>query len=430
VAVYYNENAPHAVAALKQLMLEGVIAPGVIDDRAIEEVQPDDLRGFTQAHFFAGVGAWSVAARHAGWDDERPLWTGSCPCQPFSVAGQGRGTDDPRHLWPHLFRLVRAVRPPVLVGEQVAGRAGFGWFDGVSADLEFEDYACRAVDIPACSVNSPQRRNRLYWVAVADTEHDGRYDASFGQSLSQGKDQGRMLESQGFPTESRPLGILDGRITACDRHSVCAYPDECDDPNECCDRARREARTEDEWADIEDGLVEHPSRLGRGEGWPESELRSRWAAAASSNGASLLLDHADAERRLQQTRPVGEVGGRGSNANAWSDVGDSKAAILREPRKIGRRKSPPGGSGFWRDAEWIQCHDGKARRIPESSFRGLAHGVSGTDDPIDLAGGYSLLVPPFKGRSEMWKLAGNAIVVPLAAEVLRALKETLDEGVT
>jgi hypothetical protein len=63
------------------------------------------------------------------------------------------------------------------MGEQVAGKAGHGWFDGVRVDLEAEGYASRAVDIPACAVDSPQKRSRLYWLSVACTESvDSRRD--------------------------------------------------------------------------------------------------------------------------------------------------------------------------------------------------------------------------------------------------------------
>jgi DNA (cytosine-5)-methyltransferase 1 len=180
MAAYYNEIEPAAAHVLRALIKDGLIAPGDVDERSIRDVSPHDLKGYDQCHFFAGGGLWSVAARLAGWVDDRELWTGSCPCQPFSVAGKGAGTDDPRHLWPDFFRLIRAGRPPVVVGEQVAGSAGYGWFDGVAADLECEDYSCRAVDIPACAVDAPHIRQRLYWVAVDDALL-GRHGAAQGQ---------------------------------------------------------------------------------------------------------------------------------------------------------------------------------------------------------------------------------------------------------
>ena len=173
MSAYYNEIDPYAAQWLRNLIAKGLIANGEVDTRSIIDVSPDDLRGFIQCHFFAGIGGWSYALRLAGWQDDRPIWTGSCPCQPFSVAGKGAGTDDPRHLWPHFHRLIAANRPLVVMGEQVAGAAGYGWLDGVRADLAREGYASRGVDIPACSVDAPHIRQRLYWIARSLVDAQG-----------------------------------------------------------------------------------------------------------------------------------------------------------------------------------------------------------------------------------------------------------------
>jgi DNA (cytosine-5)-methyltransferase 1 len=166
MASFYNEIEPYAAQWLRNLIKEGLIPDGEVSTTSIVDLRPSDLAGFTQCHFFAGIGGWSLALRLAGWPNDRPIWTGSCPCQPFSVAGKRAGTDDPRHLWPDFFRLIRACRPPVVVGEQVAGAAGYGWLDGVRADLAREGYASRGVDIPAGAVDAPHIRQRLYWVAT------------------------------------------------------------------------------------------------------------------------------------------------------------------------------------------------------------------------------------------------------------------------
>ena len=168
MTAYYNEFDPYAAQWLRNLIAAGHIAPGVVDERSIVDVRPDDLAGFTQCHFFAGIGVWSHALRLAGWPDDRPVWTGSCPCQPFSAAGKRGGFDDARHLWPEFYRLIAAQRPPVVFGEQVASKDGLAWLDAVQADLEGANYTSAAADICAAGVGAPHIRQRLWWLGHAN----------------------------------------------------------------------------------------------------------------------------------------------------------------------------------------------------------------------------------------------------------------------
>jgi DNA (cytosine-5)-methyltransferase 1 len=168
--VYYNEIDPYAAQWLRNLIAAGHIAKGEVDERSIQLVDSADLADFAQCHFFAGIGVWSHALRLAGWPDDRPVWTGSCPCQPFSAAGKGAGFADERHLWPEFFRLIRERRPSVVFGEQVASKDGLEWLDLVQADLEGAGYASAAADLCAAGVGAPHIRQRLYWVADAESE--------------------------------------------------------------------------------------------------------------------------------------------------------------------------------------------------------------------------------------------------------------------
>lgn len=203
MTAYYNEIDKYAAQWLRNLIAAGHIAPGVVDERSILEVKPDDLRGYTQCHFFAGIGGWSYALRLAGWPDDRPVWTGSCPCQPFSAAGKKRGSDDVRHLWPSFFRLISECSPGSVFGEQVAGDSGLAWLDHVFADLEGSGYAAAAANLPACSVGAPHKRHRLFWVAVDDS---GSEDVS-------GLEQKRIGVCK-FKNEVQPInglpGVFDG----------------------------------------------------------------------------------------------------------------------------------------------------------------------------------------------------------------------------
>lgn len=341
---YYNENDACAAHVLRSLIADGLIASGEVDDRSIKDVQPDDLRGYTQHHFFAGHGGWSAAARLAGWPDDRPLWTASCPCQPFSAAGKGRGTDDPRHLWPDLFRLVSACRPAVLVGEQVSGAPGYGWLDGIRADLATEGYASEAVDIPACAIDAPHQRNRLYWIALADSTGAGRDAAAFS---------GVHREAQGPRSrhgESERLSGFDGAL-----------------------------------GDAFGAGLERQS--GHGDAGGRSLAAGSVAAPDGRNGDGV---HADADQsfgRFGDQQPSGQ--------------------LPVHERDAGSRLWPGSRNGsFYADAEWIACHDGKARRTKPGLCL-LAHGLV--------------------GRIDWWRLAGNGIVLPLAAEVIGALMDVLDE---
>lgn len=163
--VYYNENDQKTAAWLRELIKAGLIADGEVDTRSIVDVEPADLAGFTQCHFFAGIGGWSYALRLAGWPDDRACWTFSCPCQKLSSATRGRAvaTD----WWPEQRRLVIAGRPGVFFGEQVA--AARNWFDGLCNDVAAVGYEVGAGVLPAVSVGLDHARPRIYFVGHTHT---------------------------------------------------------------------------------------------------------------------------------------------------------------------------------------------------------------------------------------------------------------------
>ncbi|WP_086930205.1 DNA cytosine methyltransferase [Agarilytica rhodophyticola] len=167
--VYYNECNKKKCSMLNALMCDGHISKGDIDDRSIKDVEAKDLHGYDRCHFFAGIGLWDYALNLAGWKNNLPVWTGSCPCQPFSTAGRQKAQEDDRHLWPEWERLIKECRPATVFGEQVANAITKGWLDDVYQGLETQGYAVGSVVLPACSVGAPHKRDRLWF--VADTEY-------------------------------------------------------------------------------------------------------------------------------------------------------------------------------------------------------------------------------------------------------------------
>lgn len=222
MAAYYNEFDAKAAAWLRELVAAGHLPAGDVDSRDIRDILPSELSGYDQCHFFAGIGGWALALRLAGWPDDRPVWTGSCPCQPFSAAGRGGGFADERHLWPAFFHLIRECRPERVFGEQVASPAGLAWLDLVHSDMEGEGYAVGAADLCAAGVGAPHIRQRIFWVAddLAHAAEPRWGSQSLGSAGADGwpaaeprrlRDAGRVADADAAGLgEQRGGGILDG----------------------------------------------------------------------------------------------------------------------------------------------------------------------------------------------------------------------------
>ena len=225
MAVYYNDADAAACAWLRELIAAGLLPAGEVDERSILEVEPADLRGFVQCHFFAGIGGWPYALRLAGVAEDLSVWTGSPPCQPFSVAGQRKGQDDDRHLAPAFLRLVAACRPDIVFGEQVASAAVLGpvggaargatespadwtWFDALAADLEAASYAVAAADLPAAGIGAPHIRQRLFFGAVAVDPIAG----GLGDGLGAGSQGWLGMPGRADQCAARPAGLAGGLV--------------------------------------------------------------------------------------------------------------------------------------------------------------------------------------------------------------------------
>jgi len=363
---YYNEIDPFAAQWLRNLIDAGHIAPGVVDTRSIEEVTANDLKEFTQCHFFAGIGVWSYALRRAGWPDDRPVWTGSCPCQPFSACGKRKGKDDRRHLFPAWFRLISECRPDVIFGEQVASKDGLDWLDDVQNRMESAAYAFASFDLCAAGFGAPHIRQRFFWVADADGEF--REGGGPSGSTRGGK----------FANSSRLIGL-----------------DYAERERWEAGRSRDYARNDriQSCAVGEAGRVADASRDGwqrRLSGWENSQRQAVNGSAGRGSSACGMAyaEHLQRQESMPARCPDDLQGKRREDPETITGSGSNNGA------------GPL--NGFWKSADWLFCKDGKWRPVKP---------------------GISPLVNGVTGRVGQLRAYGNAIVAPVAEAFITAYLE-------
>ena len=339
MSTYYNEFEPFCCDWLENLGLMGEIENGFVDRRSIADVKSSELRGYNRCHFFAGIAGWDYALKLARWPEDHEVWTGSCPCQPFSAAGKGKAFGDDRHLWPVWFNLIRERHPETIFGEQVEAAINHGWLDLVQSDLEREGYAFAAVSLPAASVGAPHIRSRIFWVANASSDRQQREGSS--GTLEEGWQPGSQ-QSGKLPEGSEGRGDISGV-----------------------------------------GFANSTGSQQRQQG---SETTRYGNTFEPTSGLSGLAD-------TNNERPQGRLLGR-----------DSTGERAAGPRSLELQDGSPGPvNGFWRDADWLFCRDGKWRPVKSGTFC-LAHGI-----------------PSRVGRLRAF---GNAICPQLAAEFIKAFLDT------
>ena len=377
---YFNEFDSFAAGWLRELMADGRISRGPVDERSIADVAPDDVRRYRRAHFFAGIGGWELALELAGWPPNRPVWTGSCPCQPYSSAGKGAGDKDPRNIWPTFFALIRECRPQCVFGEQVEAAIRHGWLDRVCADLEREGYAVGACVLGAHSAGAPHIRHRLFWVANLDVQRCGA-----GRRREPGErrtDDAERLLHAGELGDTDRTGSRPGRSApAADGFGSAALAD---------GRARVVGH------DASGGL-----RLGE-----RCQQTDRQEPPDGGRMGDANVEHARGSASANAQEPTerrsAELGSDGRKRAVGVTQGDANCA-----RPQGHEAPEPneGRATGWADTIVIPCRDGKHRRVPtDPALFPLAHGVP--------------------NRVGLLRGAGNAIVPQVAAAFVRAFLET------
>lgn len=392
VSAYYNEIDPFKAEVIREAIKAGAIAPGDVDERSIADVKPADLVGYTQCHFFAGGGFWSLALRQAGWPDDRPVWTGSCPCPSFSEAGKGEGFDDDRHLWPVWDTLIGQCRPPVLFGEQSHAAIGFGWLDLVCGNLEAKGYAVAAAVLGAHSVGAPHRRQRLYFCADAESRRLEQLKVASRKMPS------LLTEAPGEGKCVQPTGGYSSSVIAGDRTHA--------DGRESCDRDVQRGGEQRLFAqDCGTGIGSDAERDGGRADLAQRGSQRRTAdgrdcatddgghaaqrglgmrgSAPGDTGHAALADEAGGGDDAFQSRLEGHFG----NVREWRGPGWLDPHTARSVAVAGATR------GFWADCDWWYGRDEK--------YRPIGPGLQ------PLAAGSAARV----GRLRMY---GDAIVVPQA----------------
>jgi DNA (cytosine-5)-methyltransferase 1 len=367
--IYFNENEPYAARWLVNLYPEAVV-----DDRGIEQVSGDTVSKFYRVHLFAGIAGWELALALAGWPENVPVWTGSCPCQPFSTSGKKKGKNDKRHLWPQMQRLIIECRPAIVFGEQVASKLGREWLSGVFTDLEGMGYAVAGADLCAAGVGAPHIRQRLFWVAISRQQQPGRGLYRPGQGAG---------ETRQRPSDqSCGSSVFGGGLGYARRQGLSAS-----EFKELSGSMRR----------IEGGAIGQSSGSSVcGVFHPAlpktTRLRQQqeYISGSSGSGPTVGLGQPDSSKR----GPVAEGG-----------------LIVNDGRDQGWEEAPSGHSVYcpnvnpWSDYELLHCLDGKARRTKPGIYP---------------------LAPGFSGRVGKLRAYGNAIVPQVAAVFIKSVMEILE----
>ncbi len=305
------------------------------------------------------------------------ILTAGYPCQPFSQAGQRRGSEDDRHIWPYIFSIVQRKRPSWCVFENVYGHVSMG-LDQVLSDLEGESYAARPFVVPACAVDAPHRRDRLWIICrnVGNTKHDGSSTATIKGSVREASKHNSQRQNKAKQSErasqSRDSGGL-GEST----------------------RARNVGNTENErykqWSDVErEGAKDKQ----------EQRLGVRSEPSGSSEDVAdtqSLFSNVGREHTEQSKRQVSKLGERGGKIN----VADTDSKRLQ---------------GQWREHEFVSEREAehsvgssgeevRAREYwkSEPSVGRVAHGV--------------------RDRIHRLKGLGNAIVPQIAMRIGQTIKQ-------
>jgi DNA (cytosine-5)-methyltransferase 1 len=389
---------------------------------------------------FEGIGGFSLAARWAGWDtvawcewnefgqkvlrhhfpeaeghgditktdfkiyaNKIDIITGGFPCQPYSLAGKRKGKEDERHLWPEMLRAIREIQPRWVVGENVLGLVNWNGglvFNEVQADLEAAGYEVWPYVLPACAVNAPHRRDRIWFVAYnqhngnrrreqqqkSEQETNTTSENTGSNGCSNGKYDKQISKRNEweFGTGSKKR-IFVGEALQNDTNTDCDGCDQCNGNDEINAgeggfNALGNADTGNEYGDAADtadkGRKEWEQTGGRQN---ETEIRSRM------------------EFRTERFCNDGDVADTGHTRLQGSQVNGSIGGSRTESDKLTSRCVCSNWQNFPTQSPICSRNDGLSTKLDGITFS--------------------------KWRNESIKAAGNAIVPQVAYEIFKAINQ-------
>jgi DNA (cytosine-5)-methyltransferase 1 len=316
------------------------------------------------------------------------ILTAGYPCQPFSVAGKQRGTEDDRHLWPFISQIIAHKRPAFCVLENVYGHVALG-LDEVLADLEAQDYATRAFIVPACAVNAPHRRDRLWIIGrnVGNAAHNGR-----NSGAAQAKRERAAHQSDQSQSGIRGKSIGSGENVA--------------DTDSKPSKVRGQYQT-----DATESLCGGSDARGsRGNDWREFGTSALVGNVADTNGEG-LQGHTNANRqRLGQSRR--------------QQITDQSFSRRRE--NVADTDSERGRLWHteWQDAENVRQWNTEppVGRVADGLPKGLDRFDGWEREPADIP----RVATGVKDRVSRLKGLGNAIVPSIAMQIGLTIKAVRD----
>lgn len=296
------------------------------------------------------------------------LITGGFPCQPFSNAGKRRSTEDDRHLWPEMFRVIKECKPRWVVGENVAGIINLALHQ-VLSDLEAEGYEVYPFVVPACAVNAPHRRDRVWIVAYRNHPR--------GRALRNGLDGNGAEKNEG--RQKLPFGRVDGQDS------------DAPDTNLC-------------------GHLHGQSQEQSAEGYDKTFGKS--ISSIKPSGVSADTEGGQSGEQTEQKRRQDISGG---DRKTMSYPKDERLQRSKQTN-CGERSQSNDKPLYGRNREW------------DWNWLEVATYLCGVDDGLSV-GLDGLKLSKAGHRVERLKSLGNAVVVPLVAEIFRMIKEVDWAGV-